>query len=119
MDTEETKEERLFRLFGVHPSVKSAATEGEIVDTESTLWAITEDEPYRFVAVDPEGWWRAAVKEDGCISFSRFFNRPLFAPDREPDDEAQMHICELDDLIERLTALKALADRHQWKDGWA
>jgi hypothetical protein len=75
-------------------------------------WQVVEEEsrPHWLEVKDPEGWYEAIVKWDGCIELSRFFNLPL---PRRADDEAQMedhiHICDLDGFIARLQALKNVA----------
>lgn len=56
---------------------------------------------------DPEGWRDAYVKWDGCIGYTRHFNQPN--GDGDSDD---IHICDLDDEIARLQALKELALKH-------
>ena len=55
---------------------------------------------------DPEGWWAASVRYDGCINLNRYFNEPN---DADPSNTDYIHICDLDDFIERLQALKLLA----------
>lgn len=74
--------------------------------------------------IDPEGWYHASVKWDGCIHFSHVFNTPNYIEpwkseakgkeDKEVSD--YYHICDIDYLIERLQALKAAALEHFGKD---
>ena len=59
--------------------------------------------------VDPGGWYHAVVKRDGCVHFRRYFNDPRDSADRNPDDEDYFHICDLDEEIARLQALRAKA----------
>ena len=56
---------------------------------------------------DPDGWWSAVVKDDGCVDLRRYFNEPN---DGDPDMTDYIHICDLDDFIERLQALKTFAE---------
>lgn len=59
---------------------------------------------------DPDGWYEARVKYDGCFEFIRAHNHPL--PELpEPTSQMidQIHICDVDDLIARLQELKRLA----------
>ena len=66
---------------------------------------------------DPEGWYKAHVKRDGCVEFTRFFNVPAALDDFAPDTYDHIHICDLDDFIERLQALRAAAIEH-YGDAW-
>lgn len=64
---------------------------------------------------DPDGWWHADVRFDGCIHLYRAYNSPLKedeTTDQRPTDDPHyeldyLHICDLDETIERLKALKA------------
>lgn len=76
--------------------------------TNSSPWKITDDGEYVIYAEDPEGWYSARCKWDGCVDFSRYFNLPMHEPSRNEDDEDSLHICELDDFITELTALRDL-----------
>lgn len=63
--------------------------------------------------IDPEGWYKASVKWDGCVHFRRAYNLPY--PHPEGDDDAfedYIHICDLDEFIARLQALKQKAIEH-------
>ena len=65
---------------------------------------------------DPEGWWEAFVKWDGCGEIYRAFNVPFTIDPRGSRqglaEEDALHFCDLDDLIDRLHALKAEALKH-------
>ena len=75
------------------------------------------DSPSTVEFRDPEGWWRATVKWDGCIDLWRYFNVPMDVQNRREDDEpSYLHICDLDDTIRRLLALRRLARRAFGKD---
>lgn len=52
-----------------------------------------------------EYWWYASVKWDGCIELIHRHNDPT------GDDKDQMHICDIDDMIATLQALKAEAKK--------
>lgn len=71
---------------------------------------------------DPDGWWEAVVKWDGCIHLHHAGNVPF---DKEHGDsqssEAErdksacddyIHLCDIDDAIARLQALKQMALAH-------
>jgi len=69
---------------------------------------------------DPEGWYSAVVKWDGCIHLYRYFNSPMGSEyHKETHDENidYIHICDVDDMIARLVALKEKALGH-FGDGW-
>ncbi len=72
-------------------------------------WTIVEGNRFAFTADDPEGWYDAWVKFDGCIEFKRFFNLPKGDPDQDAEDFDGMHICDLDQVIERLQSLRKVA----------
>ena len=82
------------------------------------LWKLDPDSPpgeatADFVSADmPNVWYSAFVKWDGCIELIRYFNVPRdLAPERG-DDYDQIHICDIDETIERLQALKTAAIEH-------
>ena len=77
---------------------------------------------------DPDGWYEAMVKWDGCIHFYQAGNVPFdatFGQSEGPRDESAcddyIHICDLDDFIARLAALRDAARAHfgekEWPDG--
>ena len=58
---------------------------------------------------DPESrWYKASVKWDGCVHFNRYYNTPMSFEEDHKDgkDVDYMHICDLDQLIDRLTELR-------------
>jgi hypothetical protein len=87
--------------------------EGEVIDV-SPLWEVVQGEStdVRLVLREPQGWYSAQLKLDGCVDFTRFFNVPDGMPDRDEDMGDTLHICDLDDLIDRLRALQEAARRH-------
>jgi hypothetical protein len=64
------------------------------------------------------GWHYAVVKWDGCIHYNRYYNHPKQDQEARPEDELSdyLHICDLDEEIERLRELKehALAHFGEW-----
>lgn len=60
---------------------------------------------------DEEGWYSAYVKWDGCISFSRYFNMPvgLMNDEEKEENTDNMHICDIDEMIQILQELKEAA----------
>jgi hypothetical protein len=84
-----------------------------------TVYWRTEPEKtseYWLELVDPEGWWHAIVKWDGCIHLDRYFNFPLGHADAGGENSDYLHICELDDVILRLQALRDVARAHFGKE---
>jgi hypothetical protein len=90
--------------------------EGDVLDG-SKLWRIVAERTHEawLTLRDPEGWFTAGVKFDGCISFTRYFNIPEGSDDPRADEGDlvdTLHICDLDEMIERLHAIKAFARAH-------
>jgi len=66
-------------------------------------------------AREPNGWYVARVKYDGCVDFYRYHNQPC-PPECTGGEEQPhptmidyIHLCDIDQEIERLQALKKLA----------
>jgi hypothetical protein len=62
---------------------------------------------------DGEAWWKATVKWDGCIHLNRYHNLPY--PQPKDDRHAlsdYLHICELDEFIEAMIALRDRAKEY-------
>lgn len=72
--------------------------------------------------LDPEGWYSARVKWDGCVDFYRYMNIPLERRELGEEDECDcyIHICNIDDMIKRLEALREQATAYYTKlrGGW-
>jgi hypothetical protein len=90
--------------------------------TIAVPWIKDEDSGYNdpgfdvnFYAVrDVDGQWRALVRDSGCVDLRR-----TFQPEGNSIDYTDsLHICDIDDLIERLQALKILAAQHfgEWPE---
>lgn len=83
-----------------------------------TDWQIEQDsDEYTLYIRDADCWFQARVKYDGCIEFIRFFNQPFDLAPAGNEDYDQMHICDLDDTIERLTKLRDVA-RNYFGTDW-
>lgn len=90
--------------------------------TEETQWEIipSETKEHWLKVRDPEGWWEAYVKWDGCLHISHASNVPFDNHNGRPGDagrnrvacDSGMHICDLDDFIIRLQTLRAEAVKH-------
>lgn len=63
-------------------------------------------------AKDPQGWRSAKVKRDGCIDYYRYFELPMGVDARNDEQESDyLHICDLDEEIARLQALRELISK--------
>ena len=58
---------------------------------------------------DPEGWYKADVSLYGCVDLAKCSNEPGF---ENEDMISYFHICDIDDMIERLQAIKVKAIEH-------
>lgn len=89
--------------------------------SESNRWVVIKDktQDHWLEVRDPEGWWSAYVKWDGCIGFTRYHNNSMDSiPSDKPwnDFQDNIHICDLDELIKRLQDLKEEAIKHFGQD---
>lgn len=89
---------------------------------EPSMWV--ETGKYKSEAViefrDPDGFWSAFVKWDGCI---HLHHRSMFPAGEEASEFTEdqdidhIHLCGgLDEMIERLQQLKAAAEKHFGSD---
>lgn len=69
-----------------------------------------EENGFHITVQEPNGWYRAWIKNDGCIEFDRFFNDPYPQPEEGIGMSDRIHICDIDDFIERLKALKEIVE---------
>lgn len=83
------------------------------------LWEVSQEktEDHWLEIKDPEGWYYAVVKWDGCIHFNRYYNAPKDEQEKDSEDNDYLHICSVDDMVKRLQALKEEAVKH-FGDGW-
>lgn len=68
-------------------------------------------------------WWHATVKWDGCIHLDHAGNFPFSKEDGLSNEKRAteacddyIHICDLDDYIKRLIALRDFAEKHFGED---
>jgi len=73
-----------------------------------TYWQRDEKKDYCLLA-DPEKFMRAYVRADGCLNLLFYNDEWLFDHDRHSYD---WHICEIDEAIERLQAIKEMAVKY-------
>lgn len=88
-------------------------------DESYEKWKIDKEEGHWMEVSDPEGWWQASVKWDGCIHLNRYYNNPKGEDDvsNKSDEDDYIHICDLDDYIDRLVELREIA-RKRWPDNY-
>jgi len=68
---------------------------------------------YWLEANDPEGFYKAIVKWDGCTHFNDYGSVPRQTdPKLKEQFEQYYHICDLRTLIERLQELYEIAKNH-------
>ena len=58
---------------------------------------------------DPDGWYQATVRWDGCIHYERVYNAPLPITGEHPQSSDYIHFCDIDSEIERLEKLRDMA----------
>ncbi len=73
--------------------------------SEKTYWRQDDKKDYLLLA-DPDQYLKAYVRADGCINLLFYDEHWLFEHDRHSYD---WHICEIDEAIARLQAIKSLA----------
>ena len=76
-------------------------------------WNVKEINVTSIQLDDPDGWYSAKVKFDGCVDFYRYHNWPKGkAPAGREEMADYIHICDIDDTIARLQAIKKAAIQH-------
>lgn len=73
------------------------------------MWTVDEKDPHT-IRTDGnfiEVWRRSLTDPDDCIEWRRYYNAP-----GPHDDYDQLHICDIDDMIAELTALKSFLQEH-------
>ena len=75
------------------------------------MWEVVEEKTkeHWLEVKDPEGWYYAIVRFDGCIHFNRCYNEPESFNDSMTN---YLHICDIDEIINRLQELKKAALKH-------
>ena len=96
--------------------------EGEILWVDDVLETeknppLDPADPAFYHVKEPDGWYTARLKWDGCVEVARYFNYP--APEIEDDrqDIDSIHICSIDDFIKRLEGLKVVG-REKFGEDW-
>lgn len=71
---------------------------------------------------DPDGWWDAYVKWDGCVDFKKYVNFPKGHPEHDKEfshiaSVDYIHICDLGSFIKLLQDIKAEQEKIENYDG--
>lgn len=82
------------------------------------MWVKDEKESNEWTleVQDPDGWYCATVKFNGCIHLNKFYNIPLPRVEDENQLSDYIHYCDIDDEIERLKQLKEEAIKYFGRD---
>lgn len=64
---------------------------------------------------DPEGWYSAVVKWDGCVHYCRIHNTPPITNEANQHLD-YIHFCDLDEEIKRLQKLLEIAKQFFGED---
>ena len=84
------------------------------------MWEVDEPETneVRLTLHDPEDWYKADVRWDGCVHFYQASNKPMSeqAFNLNNPDISYLHICYIDDLIKRLQDIQTKAKEHFGQD---
>ncbi len=77
-------------------------------------WEIVPEKSkeYLLEIKDPDGWYYAQVKWDGCVQYFRYYNTPMGVDIENDKDCDYIHICSVDEEIARLQALKRMAYKY-------
>ena len=70
-----------------------------------------ETEDHWLVLIGEGGWRKAIVRFDGCIHYDRYHNYPYVKGEDPPESQVidYLHICSIDEEIENLKAIRAMA----------
>jgi hypothetical protein len=87
------------------------------------LWEVDQlkTNEYRLELHDPDDWYEAGVRWDGCVDLYQSSNRRLSEQkiNLNNPDVSYIHICDIDDFIKRLQDIKQKAIEHfgpHWSD---
>ena len=82
----------------------------KIKEYEKTRNVILEDEEY--------GYDEVTLKWDGCIDYRIGHNGVKPSEDPTGDDTDYIHICDIDEMIKKLQALKEYGKKHFQNEYW-
>lgn len=82
-------------------------TINELVEEKN--WKVTEAKEHGLELQDPDGWYEAVAKCDGCVHYTKYSNEPL---SEEESNQDYLHICDIQNEIDRLYSLLQVARKH-------
>lgn len=82
----------------------------KVKEYEGTRNVVLEDEEFGFDEV--------TLKWDGCIDYHMGCNGVKPSEDTKGENTQYIHICDIDEFIEKLQALKAYGIKHFDNDNW-
>lgn len=97
-----------FLMTVTSPTTKSVS---ELWDTDQA-----QTDEYVLHLRDPENWYEAGVKWDGCVNFYQGMNERLPEQIVNLDDMQYIHICDLEVHIKRLQEIHKKALEHFGQD---
>jgi len=79
-----------------------------ILTPTKQLWALNNNSDSNVTFVDPEGFYKASFKDSGSLILTKYSGKPQSEADEDPyfSNKRTIEIDDIDDMIERLTALK-------------
>ena len=82
------------------------------------LWEVDKEQTNEYVLFlrEPDDWYEAYVKWDGCVNFYQAYNNPLPEKIENLDDIGYLHICDLEAHIKRLQDIHKKALEHFGQD---
>ena len=82
------------------------------------VWKVHAESEYLLTLLEPNQWFRADIKWDGCVHFYRSHNNTPLDIIKDLQNVDYIHICDIDDMILRLQELKRLATAHFKNEYW-
>lgn len=86
------------------------------------MWQEVQVTEQQLTLRDPQGWFQALAHDDGCVDLYRYFETPQGQNPQNDEECCYLHVCDLDEMIERLEALRTRAiehfNRHAMSEYW-
>lgn len=84
--------------------------------SNNDIWKVQKANEHLLTLIEPNQWYRADIKWDGCVHFYRSHNGAQLDAIGSLENIDYIHICEIDDMIMRLQELKRMALEHFGND---
>jgi hypothetical protein len=82
----------------------------KVREYEGSKNVVLEDEEY--------GYDEVTLKWDGCVDYRIGFNGVKASEDNTGENSQYIHICDIDEMIEKLQALKEYGKKHFNNEYW-